>query len=145
MRCVTTWLPTTPTPARPWTCFAVYIEMTQNISHYNPFQGLERAGSRRHRGGLAQRGQPLRGFGRNLIESGDGQSLVVAIDQLAQLDKAGLKAAYKEQLRRPRDAERASGAGLGLIDIARKSSAPLQASLQPAADGRSFFSLRAVI
>ena len=81
----------------------------------------------------------------NLIESGDGQSLVVAIDQLAQLDKAGLKAAYKEQLRRPRDAERASGAGLGLIDIARKSSEPLKASLQTVANGRSFISLSAVI
>ena len=81
----------------------------------------------------------------NLIESADGENLVSSIARLAELDKAGLKAAYKEQLRRPRDAERPSGAGLGLIDIARKSSAPLQASLQPVANGRSFFSLRAVI
>ena len=39
----------------------------------------------------------------------------------------------------------ASGAGLGLIDIARKSSEPLKASLQTVANGRSFISLSAVI
>ncbi|GGE36866.1 hypothetical protein GCM10007421_08410 [Halopseudomonas oceani] len=125
--------------------FAVYIEMTQNISHYTrgkgwsePEAGATVVVSRN------QEGRYVVSAG-NLIESADGDSLVKAIDDLAKLDKAGLKAAYKEQLRRPRDGERPSGAGLGLIDIARKSSAPLQASLQPAANGRSFFSLRAVI
>lgn len=53
--------------------------------------------------------------------------------------------AYKEQLRRPRDSGCASGAGLGLLDIARKSSEPLAASLKEQPDGRAFFSLRAVI
>ncbi|OWL88060.1 biofilm regulation protein kinase SiaB [Halopseudomonas aestusnigri] len=125
--------------------FAVYIEMTQNISHYTRAKGWneQEAGATvvvsRDEGGryIVSAG--------NLIESADGENLVSSIARLAELDKAGLKAAYKEQLRRPRDAERPSGAGLGLIDIARKSSAPLQASLQPVANGRSFFSLRAVI
>ena len=61
------------------------------------------------------------------------------------LDKAQLKAAYKEQLRKPRDADAVSGAGLGLIDIARKASEPLQASLRELSDGRAFISLRAVM
>jgi hypothetical protein len=61
------------------------------------------------------------------------------------LDKTALKAAYKEQLRKPRDADASSGAGLGLIDIARKASEPLSASLTSHSDGRAFFSLRAVI
>lgn len=38
-----------------------------------------------------------------------------------------------------------SGAGLGLLDIARKSSEPMRASLEPLPDGRGFFSLTAVI
>ncbi|UJJ30075.1 biofilm regulation protein kinase SiaB [Halopseudomonas maritima] len=132
-------------PSAAMDVFAVYIEMTQNISHYTRSKGWneQEAGATV----VVSRNEQSRYIvsAGNLIESADGDSLVASIDQLAQLDKAGLKAAYKEQLRRPRDAERASGAGLGLIDIARKSSAPLQASLQPAADGRSFFSLRAVI
>ena len=67
------------------------------------------------------------------------------VDDEGRLDKAQLKAAYKEQLRRPRDSGVSSGAGLGLLDIARKSGMPLQTSLTEQPDGRAFFSLRAVI
>jgi hypothetical protein len=38
-----------------------------------------------------------------------------------------------------------TGAGLGLIDIARKSSEPLQASLDDLGGGKAFFTLRATI
>jgi hypothetical protein len=125
--------------------FAVYIEMTQNISHYTRAKGWnEQEAGATVVVSRDEDGRYIVSAG-NLIESADGENLVSSIARLAELDKAGLKAAYKEQLRRPRDAERPSGAGLGLIDIARKSSAPLQASLQPVANGRSFFSLRAVI
>jgi len=48
-------------------------------------------------------------------------------------------------LRQPRDENAHSGAGLGLIDVARKSAQPLCASLSPVNEGRAFFSLRAVI
>ena len=61
------------------------------------------------------------------------------------MDKAALKAAYKTQLRQPRDDSAASGAGLGLIDVARKSSQPLIAALSPINTAQVFFSLRAVI
>jgi hypothetical protein len=56
-----------------------------------------------------------------------------------------LKSLYKQQLRMPRDAELASGAGLGLIDVARKSSAPLECSLDLLEAGKAFFTLRATI
>ena len=38
-----------------------------------------------------------------------------------------------------------TGAGLGLIEIARKSSQPLEANLGEAEKGKAFFSLRAII
>jgi len=81
----------------------------------------------------------------NLIETADGEALIATIEELARLDKTQLKARYKEQLRKPREDNTVSGAGLGLIDIARKSSEPLKASLQTVANGRSFISLSAVI
>jgi hypothetical protein len=56
-----------------------------------------------------------------------------------------LKSLYKEQLRRPRDEQQSSGAGLGLIEIARKTTAPLECSLDPLEAGRAFFTLRATI
>ena len=82
----------------------------------------------------------------NLVKAEDGHNLVARIQQLAALDKAALKAEYKAQLHKPRTPGVASGAGLGLIDIARRAGAPLEASLTPAAgEGRAFFSLSVVI
>ena len=81
----------------------------------------------------------------NLVEARDGEALLQRLDELAKMDKVQLKAAYKTQLRQPRDANAASGAGLGLIDVARKSSKPLTASLVGCSATRSFFTLRAVI
>ncbi len=82
----------------------------------------------------------------NLVKSDDGHALVARIQELAALDKAALKAEYKTQLHKPRTQGVASGAGLGLIDIARRAGAPLEASLTPAAqEGQAFFSLSVVI
>lgn len=132
-------------PSAAMDVFAVYIEMTQNISHYTRTHGW----SEQESGATVVVSRDNDGHyvvsAGNIILESDGQRLLEAVDSLAGLDKAQLKAAYKEQLRKPRDAEKTSGAGLGLIDIARKASQPLRAHLQPISDGRSFFSLRAVI
>ena len=130
-------------PSSAMDVFGVYIELTQNIRHYVRHKGwpetestatvvVARNGSGRY---LVSAG--------NLVEPLDGAAVTAAVAALADLDKATLKARYKEQLRTPRDA--GTGGGLGLIDIARKSSAPLQASLQPLDDGHAFLSLRATI
>ena len=132
-------------PSAAMDVFAVYIEMTQNIRHYARRQGyddeLAAATVAVARG---DHGHYQVSAG-NLVERADGERLVAAVDALALLDKSALKQAYKQQLRRPRDAESPSGAGLGLLDMARKSSHPLKASLQPLSDHRSFFSLTATI
>ena len=132
-------------PSSAMDVFAVYIEMTQNIRHYT----RQKDWSEQEAGATVvvardENGRYVVSAG-NLIEQADGERLVATIESLAGLDKAQLKAAYKEQLRKPRDEGAASGAGLGLIDIARKASAPLQASLRKLADGRAFVSLYAVI
>ena len=62
------------------------------------------------------------------------------------MSKSELKAAYKAQLRQPRDEEALSGAGLGLVDVARKSVEPLRARISSTdGENRVFFSLSAVI
>lgn len=126
--------------------FAVYIEMTQNIRHYAKVRNWadQEAGATVVVARNDKDGRYVVSAG-NLIETADGEALINKIQELASLDKAQLKARYKEQLRKPRDDNTVSGAGLGLIDIARKSSEPLKASLQTVANGRSFISLRAVI
>lgn len=132
-------------PSAAMDVFGVYIEMTQNIRHYAQAKGYNELDSAatvvvaRNRDGhyLVQAG--------NLVEKSDGQALLQRVNALAQMDKVELKAAYKTQLRQPRDEGALTGAGLGLIDVARKSAAPLSACLAPTDATRDFFSLRAVI
>lgn len=132
-------------PAAAMDVFSVYIELTQNIRHYATSRGYNDVESSatvvvaRHEDGHYM---VLAG---NVVELGDGQALLRRIEELGALDKAELKAAYKAQLRAPRGAKSNSGAGLGLIEIARRSAAPLRATLTESGDGRGFFSLRAII
>ncbi|MGM0411998.1 MAG: biofilm regulation protein kinase SiaB [Pseudomonadota bacterium] len=125
--------------------FGVYVEMTQNIRHYATRQGYNDTESAatvvvaRDEDGhyLVESG--------NLVEPADGEALLRRVEELAGMDSAELKAAFKSQLRTPREMAAATGAGLGLIDIARKSARPLAAQLEEAPGGRSFFSLIATI
>lgn len=125
--------------------FGVYIEMTQNIRHYANARGYdELEGSATVVVAHSAEGRYAVQAG-NMVEKDDGEALLARVNTLAQMNPAELKAAYKTQLRQPRDNNVVSGAGLGLIDIARKSSAPLFAQLSPLDDGHVFFSLRATI
>ena len=132
-------------PSAAMDVFAVYIEMTQNIRHYalaHHYGELDSSATVVVARDAEQHYVVQAG---NLVEHADGQALMAHVNALASMDKAQLKAAYKTQLRLPRDETAASGAGLGLIDIARKSVQPLSATLTEVGDGRSFFSVRAVI
>jgi len=125
--------------------FGIYIEMTQNIRHYATRMNYgEAEAAATVVIARDETGRHVVSAG-NLVEVDDGRALVTRIEQLAALDKAALKQLYKEQLRRPRDTGQSSGAGLGLIDIARKASAPLAATALERPDGRSFFSLTALV
>lgn len=120
--------------------FAVYIEQTQNVRNY-----------------IARRGfaDPRRNSAIVVIGYRDGQYLIrsgntIAVDDVPELterlrvinglDREGLKRLYKERLRAPRDAA-ASGAGIGLIDIARRAADKLEYAFDPLEEGYAFFSL----
>ena len=79
----------------------------------------------------------------NWVRTDHGDDLVRSLDALAACDKAGLKALYKERLHR--ESVPGQGAGLGLIDMARRTTAPLDYALKPEGDGYAFFSLQVVI
>lgn len=122
--------------------FSVYIEMAQNIRRY--------AQDRRFEAEAATVIISHNNNGRyvisasNLVLRDDGLALIEKIQHLAHLDKDGLKTAFKTQLRQPRSTL-AGSAGLGLIDMARKASAPLKPVLQPVDSDRSLFSLCVIL
>lgn len=133
------------TPTASMDVFGAYIEMTQNIRHYaasKGWDGVDASATVVISRDAAGRYVVSAG---NVVEAADGETLTQRVQGLAAMDRAGLKAEYKEQLRKPRDGNAASGAGLGLIDMARKAAEPLSCSLRTLDDGRAFFSLRVVM
>lgn len=130
--------------------FAVFVEQAQNVRNYVVHK--EQSGAP-----LPDEGRPIMVVGRqeddgsyflragNLVADGDAAGLIDRIDRLRTLDKAALKAFYKEEIRKPRDPHGGGGAGVGLVDMARRSSRPLGYSLGPAEDGYQFFSLTVIV
>jgi len=66
------------------------------------------------------------------------------IDKVNVLDKDGLKAYYKEIIKNTKISEK-GGAGLGFVDMARKSGQPLAYDFQDLGTGQSFFALKSSI
>ncbi|HJV87414.1 MAG TPA: biofilm regulation protein kinase SiaB [Noviherbaspirillum sp.] len=125
--------------------FGAYIELTQNIRHYAARKGWDDAkASATVIIARDAEGRYVVSAG-NIVDAGDGPELQARVKALAAMDKVQLKARYKEQLRQPRDEGSTTGAGLGLIDLARKAAEPLACSLRTLDDGRAFFSMRVVM
>ncbi len=126
--------------------FSVYIEASQNVRNYTA-NALEDCDSKI--GGssilvIAKRDEHYEVNAGNMIKAADVAGLRSRLEEIRPLDKQGLKVLYKEQLRKERT-ESSSGAGLGLIDMARRSSAPLDFDFQTVDNQFSYFSLRVVI
>jgi hypothetical protein len=80
----------------------------------------------------------------NVVENSDIPALTDRLDQIRHLDKVALKGLFKEQMRKPRQ-EGALGAGLGLIDMARKAKRPIEYAVKSFDDKHALFSVRVVI
>lgn len=128
--------------------FSVYIEQTQNIRNYA-----------RHRVSFGDCDPAYematvligRDGERHIVASGnvvridDAGVLAAAIDKLNNLDRQALRSRFKEQSRKPLSGEVGKGAGLGLIEIARKTSAPIRHEMHPLSERHVFFQITAVI
>lgn len=80
----------------------------------------------------------------NVIDAAHVDTLRQRLDRLAAMDKAEIRAYYKEKLREPPEAD-SKGASLGLIEIARRSTRPIRYDFIEAGPGRTFFCLEAYV
>jgi len=76
----------------------------------------------------------------NLVHNEDKASMIDLLEKINKLDKQGLKQLHKEQMKEGRLSDR-GGAGLGFIDIARKSGQKLSYDFKKISDDTSFFIL----
>lgn len=128
--------------------FSVFVEQVQNIIRYS----AERIDTPEHSSaadlsaGLVMVGNE---FGRffvvcgNIMPQSEERPLRHRLQHLATLDKESLREYYRQQLREPEGS--AKGGNIGLIEIARRASEPLQFDFLPVSQGQSFFCLKAYI
>lgn len=127
--------------------FSTFIEQVQNVLNYS----AEKLGSEADselRIGITVIGhddsENYCVYCGNRVYNSDIERISKSIDSLRDLSKDELKALYKER-RRGDPAANSKGAGLGLIEMARRALVPLQYSFEPIDDTLSFFSIKVVI
>jgi hypothetical protein len=127
--------------------FSVYIEQAQNIKNYISSKENSPAGKLIANSSVVCIGTTAEAYfiwSGNLVEHSDVGLLHNRLELIAGRNKDELKQIYKEELKKEM-IPGARGAGIGLIDIARKASLPLEYSFQPIDDQLSFYEIKVVI
>lgn len=124
--------------------FAIYIELAQNVKNYNATRGLPAEGAGSSIITIAKQDGRYTVSSGNVVLREDLPALLANIESINALDAAGLKARYKEQMRRERNPD-ALGAGLGLLDIARRTPEKLVCTVRDLDETFAFFSLAATV
>jgi hypothetical protein len=134
--------------------FAVFVEQMQNIIRYS----AERGGPDIAAGDVAGSASELR-YGimtisregdsfvvkaGNLVDRADVEPLRARLEHIRRADRDALKAMYKETLKAEQP-EGSKGAGVGFIEIARRSSRPIEFDFTEVDDRYAFFALEAEI
>jgi hypothetical protein len=129
--------------------FSIYIEQSQNIKNYfykkNNFSKKDDF-FRLAFESIIVIGKEKNAYyvcSGNIIDNDDIKELKENIEYINSLDNAQLKKHYKEKLRASKSND--IGAGLGLIDMARKSSGPLKYLFAERDKKYSFFILKVTI
>jgi len=124
--------------------FAVYIELVQNISNYITLRGIT---------GLAEASSTVaiaRNSGKYVVSSGniilhtDVDAVCMRVDEVNAMSRDEIKTQYRKQMRRD-VAPNALGAGLGLLEIAKRSSAKMTYVVREMNSVNKFFTLTAYI
>jgi hypothetical protein len=127
--------------------FSVYIEQTQNIKNYASRKEGSPLGNRIANSAIVCIGTVNDSYfiwSGNLIENSDVARLQTKLDSIAGQNKDELKQLYKEQLKKDSNPDK-QGAGLGLIDIARKASAAIRYSFHRIDETFSFYEIKVLI
>jgi len=125
--------------------FSVFVEQMQNIIRYSAEKIVASDGRAIElSAGMVTIGMEGGKFFivcGNTVRNGDVPRLRERLDFLKGLDKDGIKAHYREQLREAPD-EGSRGATIGLIEIARRASEPIEYDFAETGSDRSFFCLK---
>ncbi|NHN29111.1 SiaB family protein kinase [Paenibacillus agricola] len=128
--------------------FSIFIEQTQNIKNYCSSKENAEYSDRISDSCIVTIGKTETGnyvCSGNQVENQDVQKLVAVLEQVNQMDKEELKKMYKIKRKQEVASMEGPGAGLGLIDIARKVKQPMEYTITELDAGFSFFTLKATV
>jgi hypothetical protein len=130
--------------------FSIFVELMQNLIRYGD------SGPK----GLQIPDEDRTGFGMlMIIEDNDGSISLLSGNYVSPEEKIAMESRLerllgrshdelrdlmKEQMRKPPEIN-SKGASLGLIEIARRSTRPIEASFVPSSNSQHFFSLKAYV
>ncbi len=129
--------------------FHVMVECLQNLSkHAEDYDSPEKKGFVGNGifivGRLGEDNADYHVMTGNAVENNKVGDLKALLEKINQLDKDGLKELFKKQMREGSLSDK-GGAGLGLIDIARKTGEKLEYNFIEIDANTSFFLLRTII
>jgi len=130
--------------------FAVVVEKLQNIMRYSE-EKISSPSAAEHEQELSvglveigYEGENLFVLSGNLMKTDNVEPLRAQLSRVQTMTKEELRQ-YANQKRKAPLPEGSKGAGLGLIEIAKKSSRPIEFEFEPVDDRLSFFILKTVI
>lgn len=121
--------------------FAVFVELSQNIMHYSSERVINPRDGKDVGVGIIlfkEYDDTFMLTSGNQMKNSSRDRVVEKINRINELNQEQLKELYKEQRRKPQEDE-SKGAGLGLIEIARKSSDNINYKITEIDDENSFF------
>lgn len=127
--------------------FAIFVEQVQNIMSYSAEVKYDKKMKLHIKSGIVIIGRDddvLYVESGNLIKKESKKILTDKLEKIKKMNKHELKNYYKQQLQKDQE-EFSNGAGLGLIDIARKSSKKMEYLIQDIDEEYSFFSIKVAI
>jgi len=127
--------------------FSVFVELVQNIIRYSADTLTADQPPVELSSGVISVGLDGSEFFvvcANTIRMADVQFLRERLDHLATLDRDQIRAYYRQKLKEPAE-EQSKGASLGLVEIARRTSHPIEFDFAQIDDDTAFFALKARI
>ncbi len=126
--------------------FSIFIEQIQNIMKYSPNIKQESLFSNISISVIGFDNKKLKYYvsSGNIINKIDKEKVENKISKLNSMDKQELKDYYKE-LRKSGLHKHEKGAGLGLIEMARKASEPIEFAIDEIDELFSFFTIKTII
>ena len=131
--------------------FSIFVEQMNNMLMYSAEkEHYERIGGKKS---TVSKGSFILGIQdktyfiqtRNIIKDSNIEPLKKRIDYLNTLDKKELRLYFKKQIKVENDSPESKGAGLGLIEIARRASSDIEYEFESLNDGLSYFSMYVTI